>query len=352
MFHFIIKMYKTFASAEFKKGPLQLSYEEQYNTILEIFKLTTRENREEKREQILSEYFFLGNSFWGKVNWDKVDGLLTQTTDTQVWNELWTNRSKLVSDEEADEWEEFFLAVYEWLYPELTEIQDLYFKEEFKEESKEKRQKKRERKQAAKEAAKEAAKKAAKEAVKAKEAAEAKERDQLIKRWETILKCTWVGPFSYDYNKKLKLDWENYGYKRKWWGIETDGKYLELLYNLPLYKLKEIDHYMAPEKTEDELEEENIEKLRKDLGMKKNQKNYSLRKDLKDAEEKFKKRKRDERIAKGLATPDEEAEAKEEAENKILTEQNKSLKKKHERSDDSDHRYEAERREDLRVFFA
>ena len=70
-------MFHTFASAEFKKGPLQLSYEDQFKDILEIFNNTTIENRKKKRKQILDKYFtWTPADFW--------------TTDTRIWNDLWT----------------------------------------------------------------------------------------------------------------------------------------------------------------------------------------------------------------------------------------------------------------------
>ena len=113
-------MFHTFASAEFKKGPRQLSYEDQFKDILEIFNNTTNttiENRKKKRKQILDKYFtWTPADFW--------------TTDTRIWNDLWTffNLSWGGKPDILKKTRKFF-EVYVWLYPELTEIQDLDFKD-------------------------------------------------------------------------------------------------------------------------------------------------------------------------------------------------------------------------------
>lgn len=105
-------MYKTFASAEFKKGPQQLSYKDQFQEIVNAF---NRDDSPERRDEILRDYF----------TWTR-DEMFTWTTDTRIWNELWTLSARRL--EIADK---VFIDVYEWLYPNLSEseIQDLDFKQ-------------------------------------------------------------------------------------------------------------------------------------------------------------------------------------------------------------------------------
>jgi len=138
-------MYKTFASAEFKKGPQQPSYEDQFRDILAIFKIRERERRERERRDILDIFKIQERERRERERRDILDeyftwipaDLLTWTTDTRIWNYLWTNRFEKQFASEED-----FLAVYEWLYPELSEIQNLKFKdklEEFKDTLEERR---------------------------------------------------------------------------------------------------------------------------------------------------------------------------------------------------------------------
>lgn len=103
-------MFHTFASAEFKKGPRQPSYEEQYNTILKKYE----NNKSDKtRQEILQDYFSNDEMF-----------TFFNLTDTQVWNKLWKDLWKSESAMAPMERNKF-LKFYAWLYPELSEIKDL-----------------------------------------------------------------------------------------------------------------------------------------------------------------------------------------------------------------------------------
>ena len=304
-------MYKTFASAEFKKGPLEPSYKDQFKEIVKAFNI---DPSLEMRKKVLYEYEYFTGITRGFLN--------VLTTDTRIWNDLWALRetpglSYDVNDHHTIVSEKTFLEVYEWLYPELSEIQNLKFKYKL-EERRWHRQEAEQKKQEAEQKKQEAEQKKQEDAA---------ERARLIKRWKTILEGTWdvpwhmgqrkqdrskpwqrldrskPGSFSYEYNKKLKLIWKNFVRKEKWWEDETDKELIDeklikiikemklscnyhvpilkkmpledskrldqrlpeltdeeliiILKKMPLENLKRIDNFL-PAKTEDQLEEEKI----------------------------------------------------------------------------------------------
>jgi len=339
-------MYKTFASAEFKKGPQHPTYKEQFNTILEKYNLWLRFNsgipkHERMRKvpkDVLNEYFTWTGG--GLLMWKS-------RSDTEIWNDLWALQetqelSYDVNGHPRIVSEKTFLDVYEWLYPllyynpnskkmKLSKIEkDLNFNDALLSRRKE-HVKKREEKDAQKE------RKIAAERAQ-EERKIAAERARLIKRWKPILEGTWdnvfwrsrdieryywrmaakngeqyKGPFLFRYNKKLKEKWNNRCSTT--YPVETlpDNKLIQILIEMPLKKLRQINEWMPPIKTEDQLEKENIELLRKEYEPRDDSK-FWTRNPWKEAVVHYRMRKRDERVATNNATPADKKEAEKEAE--------------------------------------
>ena len=334
---FIINMYKTFASAEFKKGPLHPTYKEQFNTILEKYNLWLLIPKHERTRQVpkdvLNEYFTWTGG--GLLMWKS-------RSDTEIWNDLWALQetqelSYDVNGHPITVSEKTFLDVFEWLYP-LIFPKDLNFSDAILS-----RRKERKAFWAKKVAQKERKIVAERAQEKRKNVAE---RDRLIKRWKPILEGKWrddhpwhnwedierdrwraaakkgeqyKGVFSYRYNKKLKKRCRSWVTPKAYpvWKTMPDNELIQIFIKMSLKELRWFNENMPPIKTEDQLEKENIESLRKEYEENVNSFGHRiLEKKVrwKEAVEKYRMRKRDERFATNNATPADKKEAEKEAE--------------------------------------